>query len=105
MLPSMQVQVAACDDAVAAQVRQLLAFYLTGLEGDVERIAIEVEQREDRLGVLLHCCRVNARLANGDSIEISETQADLVLAITRVLDRSIRTLRRRLGWSRPARCA
>jgi hypothetical protein len=90
----MQIHVNAPSDEVTGQVRQLLLFYLTGLEGQVERIAIDVDRFRDRLDTPLHLCSVSAASC-GREFRVDEIQGDLVLAITRALDRTVRTLRRR----------
>ena len=101
----MQIQVHAHNDAVFEQVGQLLGFYLSGLEGETGRIDIVTDSSLDRLGAHLYRCHVCIRSGYGWQSEIEETQPDLALAITRALDRSSRTIRRRLRLRRHARCA
>jgi hypothetical protein len=91
----MQIQVKAETDAMAEQVRQLLDFYLTGLVGELHRVEIVLRSRYDPLGHRLFHCHLDAAPWRGQAVEIDEHQADLVLAVTRVLDRCSRTLRRR----------
>jgi hypothetical protein len=99
----MRVQISADSAAVAGQVDQLSRFYLTGLEEGVVSISIVVARRRDPLGKPLVRCQVLGRPSHGESIEVVETQADPVLAITRALDRTVRTLRRRGSLGRLAR--
>lgn len=101
----MQIQVHAHSDAVFEQVSQLLGFYLSGLEGEVGRIDIVTDSSLGRLGAHLYRCHVCIRSGYGWRSEIEETQPDLALAITRALDRSSRTIHRRLKLRRQARCA
>lgn len=91
----MQVQVKAESEAMAEQVRQLLDFYLTGLAADLHRVDITLTSLRDPLGHKLFHCRLRAVPSRGQPLDIDERQADLLLAITRMLDRCSRTLRRR----------
>jgi hypothetical protein len=91
----MQAQVHAPNAAMTEQVEQLLRFYLTGLEEHVVSIAIKVETTRDPLGNALLHCAVHARLGCEGELCIDEIQSDLLLAMTRALDRCVRTLRRR----------
>lgn len=99
----MQVRVHAQSDEVVEQVGQLLSFYRSGLEGEVDRIDIVVDSGPDRLGARLYRCHVGIRSGCGWRSDIEETQSDLAPAITRALDRSIRTLRRRFMLRRHPR--
>jgi hypothetical protein len=101
----MQTQVTAETDAMARQVRQLLDFYLTGIAEDLHRIDITVRSLDDPLGRRLFHCHLRAAPWRGQPLEIDEQQADLVLAVTRVLDRCSRTLRRRQYRQRLQRSA
>jgi hypothetical protein len=101
----MRVEISADNDAIADQVDQLSRFYLVGLEESVDSISVVVDEQRDTLGKPLLRCRVLGRLSHGEPLEVVETQADTVLAITRALDRTVRTLRRRCTLSRLARSA
>jgi len=101
----MQIQVRADSDQIVEQASQLLRFYLAELEGDVDRIIIGIDYAPDRLGVRQYRCQVGIRCLYGRRLHIEETQSDLAPAVTRALDRSIRTLRRRAKLRRHARCA
>lgn len=101
----MRVEISADSDAVADQVDQLSRFYLTGLEERVNSISVVVDGQRDPLGEQLVRCQVLGRLSHGESLVVVETQADAALAITRALDRTVRTLRRRSSLGRLARSA
>lgn len=88
------------DPGVAGQVEQLLRFYLTGFEEE-GRVEIRVESVLDPLGTRLYRCSLCARPRNADAVMLTECQSDLVLAVGRLLDRSVRTLRRRTLAGRP----
>jgi hypothetical protein len=91
---ALQIQVTADSEAKAEQVRQLLDFYLAGLGGELHRIDLGLETDQDPLGRPLFHCRLQAHPWRGQTLHIEEHQADLVLAVTRVLDRCARALRR-----------
>lgn len=106
----MQVDIQTADRMLRAQAETRLQFYMTGLDGRVERVLIRIDAPIDRSGSVvdsdgLHHCQISALLDNGQRVEILETQADVTLAISRSIGRATRTIRRRLDpW--PARgCA
>jgi len=90
----MQVHINAESDPMAARVRQVLDYYLTELGDHIDRLEIGASGVSDALGSPLYRCSVVARSPRGRALELEETQADLVLSVTRALDRTIRTLRR-----------
>jgi hypothetical protein len=98
-----RIRVNAVSRADCAQVEQLLRFYLNVLEEDVDSIEIALDAPRDALGVALQRCRLSLRLAAGDALDLEETQADLVLAVTRAMDRATRTVRRRTSRYRVSR--
>ena len=85
----MQIHVKVPSPAMARRIEQLTRFYLTGLISETGDVRISLESVHDRLGSLLCRCRVAAV-----GIVVEETQGDPVLATTRALDRTVRTLRR-----------
>lgn len=91
----MQFRIKARDVATTRQVEQVLQFYLIGIDGQVDHLEIAVETIRDTLDNFLYRCSVVATLHRGGTLELEETQGDLILAVNRVLDRSVRTLRRR----------
>lgn len=91
----MQLQIQAHDDAMAVQVEAVLQYYLPSLDDGIDRFRITVEPVRDPLDNRLYRCEVTASLSRGDSLSLEEMQADLGLTITRALDRTVRTLRRR----------
>jgi hypothetical protein len=101
----LEVRVHASDDALAGQVEQMLGFYLTGLDGQLDELFVRVEATRDPLGGPLVQCQVIAAAGRGDELVIEETQADLLRALTRALDRCVRTLRRRSASGRLGRLA
>jgi hypothetical protein len=96
----MEVRVHTPDDALAGQVEQMLRFYLTGLDGQIDELFVRVESTRDTLGAPLVQCQVIASAGRGGELVIEETQSDLVRALTRALDRCVRTLRRRSATGR-----
>lgn len=99
----MRIQIHADCAKAKSQVQQLSRFYLTSLQGQLESIALSVDDILDPLGQALKRCRVSGRLGHGDTLEVTEIQADLALAVTRALERASRTIRLRSALQRPAR--
>jgi len=100
-----RIQINADTPAVKHQVEQLSRFYLTGIQGQLESAELTVDDILDPLGQALTRCRFHGQLGLGDSLEVTEVQADLALAVTRTLDRAARTARLRSVMHRPARTA
>jgi hypothetical protein len=90
----MQVLVNTESDPVEKRVRQVLDYYLPALDDHTDRLEVGVVGVRDALDSPLYRCCVLARPARGESLEVEETQADLLLSVTRALDRTLRTLRR-----------
>lgn len=85
----MQIHVKVPSPAMARRIEQLTRFHLTGLISETGDVRISLESVHDRLGSLLYLCRVAAA-----GIIVEETQTDPVLATTRALGRTVRTLHR-----------
>jgi ribosome-associated translation inhibitor RaiA len=90
----MQVLVNADSGPMEKRVRQVLDFYLTALDDHTDRLEVGVMGVRDALDSPLYRCCVQARPPRGEPLEVEETQADMVLSVTRALDRTLRTLRR-----------
>jgi hypothetical protein len=101
----MQVHVASSSAELKPQVEQVMRFYLTSVAADIDAIEVTLETVRDRVGSDLVCCRVEGVLASGDALAVTETQADWKLAVTRAMDRSVRTIRRRQTLYRMSRSA
>ena len=91
----MQIQIHADGGDTFEQVEKVLQYYLPALDDGIERFRIDVQPLRDELGNRLYRCEIQATLVRGEPFDLEETQADLVLTITRALDRTARTLRRR----------
>jgi hypothetical protein len=91
----MQIRIQAGNDPMAEKAEKVLHYYLPELDERLQDIEIRVAPVRDALDTPLFRCAVQATLLHGDELAIEETQADLVLTITRALDRTVRTLRRR----------
>lgn len=91
----MQVNVSAEQHDLKRRGEQVLHYFIPVLDGAVERLDVDISSPPDPLGSPLYCCRVSVRPAHGKVLELEETQADLVLAMTRLFDRTVRTLKRR----------
>lgn len=101
----MHIQINADTPVVKNQVEQLSRFYLTGMQGQLESVELTIDDILDPLGGALTRCRFHGQLGPGDSLEVTEIQADLALAVTRALDRAARTARLRSVAQRTARSA
>lgn len=91
----MQLRITTPDVATTRQVEQVLQFYLTSLDDQVERMDLAVEATRDPLDNALYRCAMSAILRRGGRLEVEEVQGDMMLAVNRVLTRSARTLQRR----------
>ena len=91
----MHVHIETTDDVGRERVIQLLQYSLNGHREDIERLQLNVAAIRNPLGTELHRCRLRALLRYGTSIEVEEVQSRLDLAVTRVLDRCVRNIRRR----------
>jgi hypothetical protein len=91
----MHVYIETTDDVGRERVIQLLQYSLNGHREDIERLQLTVSAIRNPLGTELHRCRLRALLRCGTSIEVEEVQSRLDLAVTRVLDRCVRKIRRR----------
>jgi hypothetical protein len=91
----MQVRINAASDPMAERVEKVLHYYLSELDERLESLDIEVGPSRDALRMPLFRCDVYAVPLRGEGLFVHETQGDLVLAITRALDRTARAVRRR----------
>lgn len=105
MALAVNVTIKAADAAVARQVEKILAYYLTGVATDVSQIRVTIDEVSDPLGVSLMRCQIDGDLVNAAGLSIVETQSSLNLAITRALERCVRTIRRRQARYRFSRSA
>ena len=92
---TVQIEIQAENDGVHLHVHQMLRYYMTGLDGAIDRFRIVLEPTRDRLNTPLYRCATQAWLSRGGTFDCEETQADMDMAITRVLDRTVRAVQRR----------
>jgi len=95
----MLVHVETADDVGRERVTQLLQYSLNGHREDIDSLQLGVATIQDPLGTKLYRCRLRALLRHGPPIEVEDVQSRLDLAVTRVLERSVRTIQRRRGAS------
>lgn len=91
----MHAQIETTHDVGRKRVMQLLRYSLNGHREDIEHMQLNIATIRDSLGMKLHRCRLRATLRHGPQIEIEDVQARLDLAVTRALERCVRTIRRR----------
>jgi hypothetical protein len=101
----MHVHIDASHDGERERIIQLLQFSLKGHREDIDSLQLNVATIHDRLGTELRRCRLRAALRQGPAIEVDEVQSRLDLAVTRALERCIRTIQRRLGTAALRRSA
>jgi hypothetical protein len=101
----MNVRVKANDPEVSKQVEKVMNFYLTSVASEVQSISVTIDAVSDRLGADLKRCTLDGVTAGGDVLQIVETQSDLMLAVTRAMDRCVRGIRRRQSLHRLSRSA
>ena len=91
----MLVRLETADDVRRERVTQLLQYSLNGHREDIESLQLNVSAIRNPLGTKLHRCRLRALLRYGPPIEVEEVQSRLDLAVTRALERCVRTIQRR----------
>lgn len=93
----MHVNIETTDDVARERVIQLLQYALNGDREDIETLQLNVVSIRNPMGTKLHRCRLRALLRRGAPIEVEDVQSRLDLAVTRALERCVRTVRRRRG--------
>ena len=93
----MHIYIETTDDVRRERVMQLLRYSLNGNRKDIESLQLRVATIRNPLGTKLHRCRLRALLPRGAPIEVEDVQLRLDLAVTRALERCVRTVRRRHG--------
>lgn len=76
---------------------RLLQYGLSRQQTEIKSLFLSVKPVQDKLGTRLNHCRLRTRLKHGEQIEVEELQADLDLALTRILQRCMRAVRRQTG--------
>jgi len=93
----MHVHIETTDDVGRKRVMQLLHYSLNGHREAIESLQLNVATIRNPLGTKLHRCRLRATLRQGPPIEVEDVQSHLDLAVTRALERCVRTIQRRRG--------
>lgn len=93
----MNIRVKTDNPAVSRRVRQMLELSLAGYSSDVTCVVVTIRRLHDSSGIGLTQCLIETRIRNQDRIEVKDTQSNPELAMLRAMDRSLRTLQRRLG--------
>jgi len=91
----MHVHIDTTDGVARERVIQLLDYALNGQREVIDSLQLSIETIRNPLGIKLHHCRLNALLRQGSPIGVEEVQSSLDLALTRALDRCVRTIERR----------
>ena len=91
----MRVRIETTNDTAAAQVRRMLRFTLSAMADEVKSVRVVVDDVRDPLGAKLNRCRAELNPWQGEPIAVEEVQSGLELAVSRALERTLRTVRRR----------
>ncbi|MCB1850233.1 MAG: hypothetical protein KDI83_05520 [Gammaproteobacteria bacterium] len=93
----MKIKIETSDDSEHERVTRLLQYGLSRQQTEIKSLYLGVEPVQDALGTRLNRCRLRARLQQGELIQIEELQVSLDLAVTRLLERCKRAVRRQTG--------
>ncbi len=91
----MQIKINSTFPTDTSIIEQKLNFYLSRFGHLVAMMKIELSDRVTQPGQVQYCIQLDARLNDGQHIELEENQSDLKVATQRILDRLYRGLKRR----------
>ena len=83
------------------QAERRLRYALTRFEPQVERVTLHVQDENGPKGGVDKTCRVDVYLRHGDPVTVSDMDASLMAAISRVADRISRAVDRRIRRDQP----
>ena len=92
----MQIHIDTADDNERKRIRRFLQFLLSGQRSEIDSLQLIIEPVRDALGTRLNRCQIRSTLKLGQQIEVEEIQSSLDLAVTRALERCMRTIHRKL---------
>lgn len=91
----MRVRIDADNERITERVRQLLHFVLSPAPPQIVDTRISVHPFSDAGSTELTRCQAEIHLRNGEKVTVEEIQFSLELAVSRALERSLRTIQRR----------
>lgn len=92
----MRIMIDCTDDETTERIRDLLNYSLATSNADIRNVRISVRPERDHFGSRLVRCRMLTQLVSDENIAIEEVQSSGEVALTRAIDRTSRTLQRRL---------
>ena len=96
----MRMRIEAETEAERARVSQLLHLTLAPARTDIADVRVSIANLKDPLGMNLTHCGTEIRTRHGDRVSVEETQSTLDLSVKRALERSLRTIQRRLSMEK-----
>ena len=93
---TMHIHIDTADNTERKRIRRLLQFLLSGQRSEIDSLQLIIEPVRDALGTRLNRCQIRSTLKLGQQIEVAERQSSLDLAVTRALERCMRTIQRKL---------
>lgn len=96
----MRIRIDAVNEAATERVRRLLRFSLASVADEIDEIAVDVVYFRDTLGMpLIRCCIKVHPFGGTSSVHVEDVQSSEHIAVSRALDKALRTLRRRLHYA------
>ena len=92
----MQVHIETDDERLRERTTRMVDYVLNRYREQVTTMRLDIAPARDRLGTSLSRCRASTVMKRHGLIEIDEIQSNSELAVTRALERTIRTIQRRL---------
>ena len=93
----MRIRIDAANEVVTERMQRLLRFSLASVADEIDEAAVAIVYIHDALGMpLIRCCIELRLLSEAPSIAVEDVQSTEHLAVSRALDKALRTLRRRL---------
>ena len=101
----MRIRIETESEVDSQRVSEQLKFCLARVNADIADVRITIADVTDPFGIGLFRCSTDILLRHGERVSVEETQPNRELAVNRALERSIRTVQRRLGKVRRQRSA
>lgn len=92
----MQIHIDTLDESLKEHAIQRLQYGLNGYREDIEDMHLTIMPMRNRLGTQLNRCRLKTTLRRSRVIVVEEVQSNPTLAVTRSIERTLRTIQRRL---------
>lgn len=92
----MYIHIDTPDEALREHAIQRIQYALNGYREDIDGLHLSVVPMRNKLGTKLSHCRLRTNLRHHQTITVEEIQSNPGLAVTRSIERTVRTIRRRL---------